>query len=226
MFGRDFRDHLIGAQEHVLRCAIEHDLLGRMAAAGQHVELAAADLQRLAGNHAAIGARQRRHQPEIAEPPLQHHVGARAVEPVRAEKGTIGFVAEHVRVEPHAERIQIFALARVQLHIVHLGEIAAEPHVVGMPVRGQHGSQSLALERPLEQRLPEFARRRVVEPGVEQHIAVFVLDQIDVDVVELERQRQAQPEDARRRLDPFERFRRGEVGKEQRLGVHFDDSSR
>ena len=82
--------------------------------------------------------------------------------------------------------------------------------MIGMAMSGEHASDRLAAQWPVEQRQPEPARDRIVDAGVDQREAVAILDQIDVDVVEPERQRQPQPEYARRRLDPFERFwRRG-----------------
>ena len=183
---------------------IEHDLFRRVAAAGQHFELAPADVERLSCDKAAIDARQRPDEPEVAEPQPQHHVGVRPVEAMRQEEAAIGFGIELGRVEPQHQRIEVFGFAGEQPHAVALGEPAAEPDMVGMVMRGDDAGETPALERAVEHGVPQFARELGVEPGVDEHVAVAVLDQIDVDVVEPERQGQAQPENSRRDFDELQ----------------------
>ena len=79
-------------------------------------------------------------------------------------------------------------------------------------MRHQDARERPPAQRPVEQRIPGGARRRVVEPGIEHRPAGTVLDQIDVDVVEPERKREADPQDAGRDLD--RRPGSGGVGKE------------
>ncbi len=55
--GGDFRDDLIGREEQLLCRPVEHCLLQRMAAAGQHLEVAPANRQRVAMLDAMIGGR-------------------------------------------------------------------------------------------------------------------------------------------------------------------------
>ena len=49
----EMRQHLIGADEQVLGRTEQHHLLGRVAAAGEDLECAAADLQQFAGDEPA-----------------------------------------------------------------------------------------------------------------------------------------------------------------------------
>jgi hypothetical protein len=53
----EFRQHLSGPEKQLFGAAHQHDLLGRMAAAGQDVEFAVADAENVAGNDAVIGRR-------------------------------------------------------------------------------------------------------------------------------------------------------------------------
>ena len=78
-----------------------------------------------------------------------------------------------------------------------LRDPAGQADVVGMPMRRDHAGDALVEQRTGKDRLPERARRFVVDARVNQRVAVAVLDQIDVDVVKTKRKRQTQPEDTR-----------------------------
>ena len=73
-------------------------------------------------------------------------------------------------------------------------------------------------KRPGEKRLPGGARLRVVDPCVDERQSVAVLDEIDVDVVEPEREREARPQNARTNFDRLAGLRRSRVGNFDRLG--------
>ena len=73
--------------------------------------------------------------------------------------------------------------------------------MVGMKVRGDDPRQRPAAQHPVEQRLPRRLGRLVAEPGVDERPAGAVLDEVDVHVVEQERQSEPRPQDAGRNLD-------------------------
>ena len=81
--------------------------------------------------------------------------------------------------------------------------------VVGMAVRGDDARERACRRIVVgEMRLPQRARRRVAVAAVDQRPAVVFLEQPQVDVVERERQRHAQPVNAGRDVDGRARRRR------------------
>ena len=101
--------------------------------------------------------------------------------------------------------------------------------MVRVEVGGDDPRQPAPTKRPGEKRLPGGPRWRVVDPGVDQREPVAILDQVDVDMVEPERERKSRPQDARTNLDRFAGLRRNGIGKLERLGhgavQHRPDSS-
>ena len=90
--------------------------------------------------------------------------------------------------------------------------------MVGVEMRADQPGRAAFGKRAGQQRLPPGAGAGVVDAGVEHRPAGAVLDQVDVDVVELERQREPQPQDAGRDLDRPAEFRRHGRGELQRGG--------
>jgi hypothetical protein len=88
--------------------------------------------------------------------------------------------------------------------------------MVGVKV-GDDQARHRAVE-PVEDRRPAFAHRFVGEPGIDYGPSGAVPEQPEVDVIELERQRHAQPEDAGRHFGQFAGGRRMGVGKMQGHG--------
>ena len=74
-------------------------------------------------------------------------------------------------------------------------------------MRRDDAGERPALQQARQQGVPELARRLVVDAGVDQREALAVLDQINVDMVEPERQRQPRPQDAVSDLDRLSRRR-------------------
>ena len=186
-----------------------------------HVENAPADLQLLAGDDAAERARQIRHHAQIAEAPAQQQFGVGLAQAMRVIEAAIGLGIQRAGIEPNAQSVEIFGLAGVKRQIEALGRASRR----GRYGRGGNASRGCASAScraagPAKKTLPELARHRVVDPGVDKRKAVAVLDEIDVDVIEPERQRQPQPKDARRRLDHFQRLRRVGKGEVERGSSH------
>ncbi len=179
-----------------------------MAVARQHVEGAAADLERIAGDEAHERRRQARHHLEVAVALGGDALRRRRVEAVAQVEVAIGLGVERAGAERDVEAAQIGRLARQQRQREPLAQPAGEADVVGMEVRDDQAGQGPSRQRAVDQRVPDFARGVVADAGVQDGPAVAVVDQVDVDVVEPEGQRNARPQDAGRDLDDLARRRR------------------
>jgi hypothetical protein len=73
---------------------------------------------------------------------------------------------------------------------------AGEPDVIGMEMRSDDASDRPAPEPVRQKRFPGSDRDRIAEPGVDQHPGITVIQQVEVDVIERDRHRQPDPEDA------------------------------
>ena len=91
--------------------------------------------------------------------------------------------------------------------------------MVGMEMRDEEPGQPLAGEHSGHQREPGLLGRLVADAGVDHREAVAILDQVDVDVVEPERQRDPRPEDAGCDLDQLAGRRRFGKGKDQAVRI-------
>ena len=91
--------------------------------------------------------------------------------------------------------------------------------MVWMEMRDEEPGQALAGERSGHQRKPGLLGRLVADAGVDHGEAVAILDQVDVDVVEPERQRDPRPEDAGRDLDQLTGDRRLGEGEDQAVRI-------
>ena len=146
-------------------------------------------------------ARQARDHSQVAMPGGEEPLGGVGVEPVRAIEAEIRLGVERGRIEVDGEAAEIFGLAHQERQAEALGEPAGEPHVVGVIMGDQDTRERPPAQRTRKQRIPGRARRLVVEAGVEHRPAGAVLDQVDIDVIEPERQREPHPQDAGRDLD-------------------------
>ena len=216
--GGNLGQHLVGREEQLLGPAPQHDLLRRMAAAGQHVEVAAADAQYIAGDDAAVGRRQPRHQSEVAMSAGDDTLGGRGVEPVLEVEAAVMLRFERAGIEVEIQTDQVFRRRHVQRHAEPLQQKADRADVIRMHVGGDDARQRAFGQQAVEQRLPRRLGRLVAEAGVEQRPAIAVVDEIDVDVIEQERQRQPGPQNPGCHLDRRAGCRRYGVGKDDRRG--------
>src|SRR5437899_7456815 len=164
----------------------------------QHAKRAAADRDRIALADAPELARHLGHEARIviaAPAELHERLGAAAVTPemreARLEVGRPAAAPGELRVEP-------LRLRAPELGLPPRREPARVADVVRMEMRDEHATHGPAVEARREDALPQGAR--VVEPDTRVHDgpAVAVLEQPQVDVVELKRQRHTQPADAGR----------------------------
>jgi hypothetical protein len=164
-----------------------------VAAAGEDLEGAATDTQQLTGNQPAKRARQAGDHAQVAMAAGEQPFGGAVVETVRTIEAAVGLGVERAGIEMDVEADEVFGLAHQQRQAEAFAQPAGEAHMVGMVVRDQDTAERSPRKRPGEQRLPGGARRRVVEAGIEHRPAGVVLDQVDVDVIETERQREPDP---------------------------------
>ena len=129
----------------------------------------------------------------------------RRIEAVAQVEVAVGLGIERAGAERDVGAAEIARLARQQRQAEALAQPAGEADVVGMEVRDDQAGQGPARQRPGDERVPDGARGVVADAGVQDGPAVAVIDQVDVDVVEPERQGNARPQDARRDLDDLPR---------------------
>ena len=223
--GRNLGEHLIRGEKQPLAFAEQHDLIGRMAAAGQREEFAPADAKRVAGGDSLIGRRRRADDARIDQP-LADDMACRAiVEAMRIVEPQKGLAIQGMGIAQSEDRLVVFDRAGDQRRVARLSEPSGETDMVGVGMGGDDARQALLPQQAAEQRRPHGAHVGAVEPGVDQREAAIVLDQIDVDVVETKGERQTQPEQAGRDFDRLAGLRGNGKRKLDRSMMHVDARS-
>ena len=170
-------------------------MLGGVAAAHDHVPAVAAQGDRMGVDQALEGRGQ-----------WHHALGVAALVTMEVGDAVRGHaVARHVggaqvlaldEIVARGLRAHVLAQRHPEWRVPLLAQPAGEADVVGMEVRADHARDGFAVELLGEDLLPQFARVLRIDAGVDDGPAVLLLDQPQIDVVELERQRHAQPVDA------------------------------
>jgi hypothetical protein len=145
--------------------------------------------------------RQHRDALEIILAAAEQLFGERLVHAVAAEEQPLGFAPLLGAAVLVVDRLQIFDLRHHQRAVEPLDDPAREADVIGVRMRDDQARDVDALQRPLEQSGPGLDRFLVAEAGIEHGIAVAVGEQVDVHVVEAERQFQPRPQHAGTHLD-------------------------
>ncbi len=102
-----------------------------------------------------------------------------------------------------------------------LDEPARLAQVVGMEVGDQQAGDGPAGQQAAEQTLPEEARRRIADAGVDERPGVAVIEDPEIDVIEGEGQPRPQPEDARSHgHGPVQLGDVGRIAQARRHGRH------
>ena len=205
---RDSRQDLVTRDEDVIRLAPQTGVLGAVTVADQDGPVLAADRQDLALPNPLIAGRHGRHA--LGE----HAVGLAVALDLRLVPAA-GAPEDRARLwrrtgigEQHPAG-DIFQLGHQQGRVEPLAQPAGQADMVWMHMGADDPRDRLARQRPGQRRLPARDGVRCSDAGVDDGPALAVLDRIDVDVIELHRQRQAQPQHAGRRLDRLARRRRG-----------------
>ncbi len=188
-----------------------------MAVAGQHLERAPADLEPVAGDDALERRRQRRHHAQVAMAVGDDEIGDALVEPVPQVEVAIGLGVQRAGAQRNVEAAEIGRLRREKRHVEPLAQPAGEPDVVGVEMSHDQPRDASSRKRARRQRLPGRARRLVVDAGVDHRPAVSVVEQVDVHVIELERQGDARPQNSRRDLGEGSGLGRRGEGIAQRI---------
>src|SRR5690606_24145433 len=120
---------------------------------------------------------------------------------------------EAFRVERDGLRRQIRGLAADQRRVEPAAEPAGETYVIRMEMCREHARDALSSEGTGEDALPGAPRDVVIDPGVDDGPSFGIFQEVDVDVVELERKRHPHPQETiadaadltgRRRVGPGE----------------------
>jgi hypothetical protein len=120
----------------------------------------------------------------------------------------VGLGIERARRQRDVETAEPASLAGEHRQSEALAQPAGEPDVVGVVVGDDQAREAAAGEGAGRERVPHRTGCVVADPGIENGPAIAVVDQIDVDVVEAERQGNARPQDARCDLDDGAGLRR------------------
>ena len=116
------------------------------------------------------------------------------------------------------DRLQIFHLRHMQRAVEALDDPSGETDVIGMRMGHDQPRDLDVSQRTLEQCGPGRDRFLVAESGIHHRPALAVGEQIDVHVVEAERQLEPDPQYARHHLDDLIRAGMIFPGVSQRLG--------
>ena len=178
---------------------MQHHLRGRMAGQHHRLGLEGPEPQPVPGAQRAVAPRQVRHDRAVAVEPLPHAVELLLRQAVAEIEAALG--AEVVRGrEPVHPRGEVFRLAHGEFGAGAPAQPGGGADVVGMVMGDDQALDGAARHEPAEHAFPQRPRRRRVDAGVDHGPAALALDQVHVDVVQAERQRQAQPVKAGRDL--------------------------
>ena len=154
-----------------------------------------------------IGRRQHRNPLQIILAASEQLVGQALVHAVTAEEQPLRVAALLGAAVLVIDRLQIFDLRHLQRAVEALDDPARQADVIGMRMGHDQPGDFHVLERALEQRGPGRDRLLIAESGIDHRPAVAVGQQIDVHVVEPERQLEPDPQHARHHLDHLIRGR-------------------
>ena len=192
-----------------------------MAVAGDHAPRRAgrigADAHRVAIHQAAVLRGQVGHQRWIvalARAQFFEAVGVGQAMPCEVAGGKVAAgIRSHARAARHDARRHVVAQAHPQAHVPMLAQPMRQAHVIGMAVGDQHPQHRQAVQFVGEDGFPMRLDRVVGDAAIDDRPAVAAFDAVaqqpQVDVVQRERQRHAQPVHARRHFLARARFGHG-----------------
>jgi hypothetical protein len=164
-----------------------------MAEERDHLPLASADRKLVAVHHAPVKARDFGHAAPIAVAGAHLLRKAREVESIAPEEAHAGFAVESRRVVMCRVRRQELRGGHPHRRARFRHEPRGASHVIGVIVRDDDGLHGLAGHQAREVPLPEIPGRLDAESRVDEREALAILEDPQVDVVEGERQRHADP---------------------------------
>ena len=155
--------------------------------------------------NAAIGRGQNRHPLQIILAAAEQLVGQVLVHAVTAEEQPLRVPALFGAAVLVIDRLQILDLRHDKRTAEALDDPAGQADMVGMRMGHDQPRDFDVRERTLEQRGPRRDRFLIAETGIDHRPAVAVGEQIDVHMVEAERQLQPHPQHARHHFDDLVR---------------------
>ncbi len=178
-----------------------------MAEYGDHFPIVATDRKLVAVHHAAIALGHRRHAARIALA-LARRIGNDLARQAVGEVELQRVVAiEAGEIVSRGVRREILRGRHPERCAGAFDEPPCAADVIGVVVRDDDVLHGAPGHHAVEVLLPEIERRLDSEAGVHEREAIAVLEDPQVDVVEREGQRHADPTDAGRDRDRFARLR-------------------
>ncbi|MNZ92478.1 hypothetical protein D3C78_1115050 [compost metagenome] len=194
----DARQHLVSGDQQAVLGAVQAGVLGRVTAADHHLPAPPADGHHAALLEAAEGGRRCRPEVLLADHGQEGRrvIGSQPGLAIELVEGPVRLVVLRRR---NMDRL-VLGVGHVHRAVEALGQPAEQPAVVVVEVGADQRQQRPALQHTAQHRLPHLAALLGAEAAVHRHPAVAVAQQVEVDVIEAERQRHAQPQHAGRHL--------------------------
>src|SRR5947208_16933485 len=172
-----------------------------MATARDNFETAWADRNFVAVGDPAIGRRQDRNSLQVVLAAAEQFIGQVLVHPVTLEEPSLRVAPLLGAAILMVDRLQILHLRHIESTVEALDNPAGETDVIGMRMGHDQPRDLDMRQRTLEQRGPGGDRFFIAEPGVYHCPAIAVGEQINIHVVEAERQLEPDPQYPRPYLD-------------------------
>ncbi len=188
---------MVGRKEQVVARNVQQGLGGRMAGVDHRLRGEGPEAQPVAGPQRGVAPGQSGHHRAVAVEPFRHAAELVRREPVGGVEGAFRpeVLARREAVDPGRE---IFGLAHHEFGPGRGAEPCRGADVIGMVVGHDQPLDRPSGEEAAQHAGPEPPRLGRVDAGVDHRPAALTLDEVHVDVIEPERERQAQPVQAGR----------------------------
>jgi hypothetical protein len=134
-------------------------------------------------------------------PPVNDAFGSAGVEAVFKIEAAIMVGFERAGIEIDILALKIFGRRHIERHIEVSQQESGGADMIRMQMRGDDPRQRALAQHAVEKRLPSEPRRLITETGIDQRPAVAIVDEIDVHVIEPERQSKPRPQNTGRDFD-------------------------
>jgi hypothetical protein len=127
--------------------------------------------------------------------------GGAGVEAVFEIEAAIMIGFQRARIEIDILALEVFGRRHVERHVEVPQQESRGADMIRMQMRGDDPRQRALAQHAVEERLPSEPRRLVAEAGIDQRPAVTIVDEVDVHVIESERQSEPRPQNTGRHFD-------------------------
>jgi hypothetical protein len=187
------RQHLIRRQEQIFLATQQHRLLGGVTSPGQNLEITITDAQSLAVHQSVVGGGQAAGHAQIVMAAAQQCVGDLGRQAVAQIEVAMNSDTRRVLVMPKGLGEEVIDLWHPHRHPESLRHPAGQPGMVRMEVGDDQLRDRPAAQPAGHRFLPDRAGAQVRYAGVDHRPAVPIFDQVDIHMIEQERQGQTQP---------------------------------